>query len=192
MAKRKKAVKKFLFRHSSNFHHFCPRSRINNGDTGKFEPICRILVAKVKIRKHSDWHQVFLNMFAEQAIAQVKKVFADDNFSPEKVIASVREELDNGFEEIEVTSKDLFAWEEIFGNASTFEEIENIIIEEWTYPGVKANIANGQIVSIEISLKNFYRKNIDTLLRKIFRYCKNIKIASTVVDDHDDIILKIT
>lgn len=192
MAKRKKAVKKFLFRHSSNFHHFCPRSRINNGDTSKFEPICRILVAKVKIRRHSSWHQVFLNMFAEEAIAKVKKVFAENDFSPEKVISSVREELDNGFEEIELTSKDLFAWEEIFGDVSTFEEIKNIIIEEWTYPGVKADIADGQIVSMDISLKNFHRKNVDILLRKIFRYCKNIKITPMVVNDHDDIILKIT
>lgn len=191
MPKRKKKGRKSFFHRPSNFHHFCPRSRIKRGDTGKFEPICSILVSKIKVKTHNAWHQIFLNMFAEEAINQVKNIFAGNNFSPSQVIFSVRKKLDGGFEKFEVTQDDLFAWETIFGNASILEEIENIIAAKWTYPGFTAEIADGRITSIAISLEKFYRKNIDKMLRKIFRNCRDIKIIPEVIDLHKDIVLKI-
>ena len=73
-----KSARKKIKKHY-NFHHPYPTSRAKNGDLGVFKPLLHPLTRKAQIPKHDLWHNLFLNLFAEEIISKIKKSFDEES-----------------------------------------------------------------------------------------------------------------
>ena len=182
MSSRRKLRKKKRYSHGGKIkkdeHHVYPRSRRKKGDLGKFEPICRRLVLKTKIKEHAAWHHIFYNYFPEEAIALVKFAFKSQLKSPQGIISFIKQFYKCERAVVESTKEDLSAWQEIFGNTESWRKIRKIILKKWTYPGIKAKISDkGKIAGLMIFLQNIPKRTAYRIKKDIYR-CKNIQVVS--------------
>jgi len=180
-------------RHKRNEHHVYPSSRIKKGDAGKFEPLCCLLNSEVKIKKHAAWHKIFFNLFPEEIISLLKNASKLGIDSPLEIIRFIKKSLNRDLANIKTTDNALDAWREIFGDCSTYNCFEDIIIKKWTYPGIKTEVSkNGRVTNITISLKKIIRRNAKKIIWAMLNHCHDIEIATEVVSSSKDIIFKIT
>lgn len=163
--------------HKHNIHHVYPRSRRKKGDLGKFEPICRRLLLRTGIKKHTAWHQIFYNYFPEEVIFLIKFAFKSKLTSPPGIISFIKQFYNRERVIVDATEDDLNAWWEIFGNTSSWRKIRKIILKNWTYPGIKAIISNeGRIIGLVIFLKSIPKNASHRIEKDIYR-CKDIQIV---------------
>jgi ribosome biogenesis GTPase A len=103
-----------------NFHHLNPSSRapelLKNIENPPQSLIKKIYKKKlVNTEKHDAWHKLFSNMFAWEAVEQVK-LWANKNLSGLKIALNFNQ---------------WHAWQRIFGANATPKEAIEIIKRDW-------------------------------------------------------------
>ena len=102
----------FILTHNDS-HHVYPSSRQLKG-TGRFQ-------IDINMFEHDVWHNIFYNLFPEEAIEEIQQATNSD-----------------GEVNIGLITAHLEWWRILFGKETLSFEVINIIKENWTYPGVVA------------------------------------------------------
>jgi len=184
-----KSARKKIKKHY-NFHHPYPTSRAKNGDLGVFKPLLHPLTRKAQIPKHDLWHNLFLNLFAEEIISKIKKSFDEGKESPAEIISCLKAPAKKAGPARE-KQEDLTVWQEIFGCARDFCEIEKIILKNWAYPGIMARVSdNGKIAEALISLKDIPSDKAGKIIRIMFKRYQSAQITPIILEKN--ILFKIS
>ncbi len=121
------------------------------------------------------WHNVFHNLFSEEAISLVKKSFKAGFKSLPEIISFIKRGFYPNQTIPETTKNDLNDWRKIFGQRQNpnCRWIKKFILRNWTYPGVKAVVSGKKIVKVMIYLEKISKTN--RIIKNIHK-CKNVKI----------------